>query len=71
MFYGVKISNKDINNLAEQLIMTGVCRRMDVTEWLEYRETIQGYTRVAYSQGHYGVTNELFYVKNPKEFIII
>lgn len=71
MYYGVKVSAKDIDRLAEQLIATGVCRRMEATEWLKYRETLKGHTRVAYSQGRYGVTNELFYAKGTKEFIII
>lgn len=72
MFYGVKLTSKDIKNLAKQLEYMGVCETMSIDDWLVYRDKkAEGYTRVAYSQGRYGTTWELFYIKNTKKFILI
>lgn len=65
MIYGVRISGKDIKALAEQLQAKTMGE-----EWLKYRES-HPHTRVAYSQGYYGTTHELFFVKDTGEFILL
>lgn len=64
MIYGVKISGKDIKALAEQLGAKTMGE-----EWFKYRGK-HNYTRVAYSQGNYGITHELFYLKDTGEFVL-
>ena len=61
--YGVKTSHKDLKALAEQLGAETMG-----AEWLEYREK-HPHTRIAYSQGAYGVIGELFYIKDTGGFV--
>lgn len=67
MFYGVKVSQKDLRELAKQLGWEG--NPMGI-EWFEYREG-HPYTRVAYAKNNYGIVSELFYIKDTHEFILI
>ena len=72
MFYGVKVPARDIKNLAKQLKYMDLCETLSVEDWLKYRDkTAYGYTRVAYSQGRYGTTWELYYIKNTRKFILV
>lgn len=68
MDYGVQISNRKLFALAKQLGYNGL--PMSFKEWLEKREK-QGYTRIAYAKNNYGITHELFYLKETHEFVLI
>ena len=70
--YGVKITQKEIKELAEQLKAQKIGFELTQTEWLKYREEkAKNHTRIAYSMCKYGVSYELFYDKNNNKFILI
>ena len=67
MFYGVKLSQKDIKALAGQL---GWHNNPMGLEWCKYREG-HPHTRIAYAKNNYGITHELYYMQDTHEFILI
>lgn len=67
MIYGVKLTQRDIRDLATQLGWSGNPLGY---EWLKYREE-HPYTRIAYAKNNYGITHELFYIKDTHEFVLV
>lgn len=70
--YGVKTTTSALFDMAQELAQQGICNSvpMGYKEWAEKREG-QDYTRIAYSQGKYGITSELYYLKGTKEFAYV
>ncbi len=69
---GIKTTLKDLRALAHELAVQGLCNEQPLgsKEWFERRDR-QGYTRVAYSQGTYGIMAEIYYLKGEKTFCYV
>ena len=69
---GIKTTASALHDLAQNLYQQGLCNGipMGSKEWFEKREG-QDYTRIAYSQGKYGIIAELYYMKGTKEFCYV
>lgn len=70
--YGIKTTQKQLRELVEGLARQGLCNEqaLGYGEWAKIHNR-QGYTCVAYSQGRYGVTASLYYMKGDKTFCYI
>lgn len=70
--YGIKTTTTALHELAQNLYRQGLCNGvpMGAEEWFELREG-QGYTPVAYSQGKFGITAEIYYLKRDKKFAYV
>ena len=69
---GIKTTTSALRDMAKNLYQQGICNStpMGAKEWFEKRDG-QDYTRIAYSQGKYGITSELYYMKGTKEFCYV
>lgn len=69
---GIKTTTSALHDMAQNLYQQGLCNGvpMGVLEWFRIRDG-QDYTRIAYSEGKYGITSELYYLKGDKKFAYI
>lgn len=69
---GIKTTTSALYDMAQNLYQQGLCNNVPMGSkwWFEKREG-QDYTRIAYSQGKYGIISELYYMKEDKEFCYV
>ena len=69
---GIKTTTSALYDMAQNLYQQGLCNSvpMGSKEWFGKRDG-QDYTRIAYSQGKYGIVSELYYMKGTKEFCYV
>lgn len=70
--YGVKTTASALHDVARGLAQQGLCNSvpMGSKEWFSVREG-QDYTRIMYSQGKFGITSELYYLKADNKFAYV
>lgn len=69
---GIKTTQKQLSEMAKELAQQGLCNEqaLGYKEWFEKRDG-QDYTRIAYSQGAYGIIAEIYYLKSDKVFAYV